>query len=221
MEYVRGTDINILSRFSLKRIAAGKIEIHESLRNVLSYEVLSNMLTEAKQSFVTAEGKAIKDMPRAEIFFMTKKIDKKKYIIGLSEIRRTAGAPSDKTGIERWFEESTDRFVEGRRFFAEGLEKELAYFDHSMIEHLRSAVGSGQVKEAEYQDKIISRVATKKILGITVTRTALFIAMIILWGIAFKNLALGLCFAICFVGSFTIVTNKAMSEQKDLADTEV
>ena len=152
---------------------------------------------------------------------MTKKIDKKKYIIGLTEIKRIAGAPSDKTGIERWFEESTDRYVEGRRFFAEGLEKELAYFDHSMIEHLRSSVGSGQVKEAEYQDKIISRVATKKILGITVTRTALFIAMIILWGIAFKNLALGLCFAICFVGSFTIVTNKAMSEQKDLADAEV
>ena len=91
MEYVRGTDIYTLSRFSLKRIAAGKIEIHESLRNVLSYEVLSNMLTEAKQSFVTADGKVIKDMPSAQIFVMTKKIDKKKYIIGLTEIRRIAG----------------------------------------------------------------------------------------------------------------------------------
>ena len=221
MEYVRGTDINTLSKFWLKRVADGRIEIHESLRNVLSYEMLSNMLTEAKQSFVTADGKVIKDMPQAEILFMTKKINKKKYIIGLSEIKRVAGEPSTKKGIERWFEESTDKFVEGRRFFAEGLEKELAYFDHSMIEHLRNSVGSGQAGEAEYKDKLISRVKTKKILGITVTRTVLFIAMLILWGLAFKNLALGLCFAICFLGSFTIVTNKAMSEQKDLAQTEV
>ena len=221
MEYVKGTDINTLSKFWLKRVADGRIQIHESLRSVLSYEVLSNMLTEAKQSFITADGKTIKDMPQSEIFFMTKKIDKKKYIIGLSEIRRIAGEPSTKKGLERWFEESTDKFVEGRRFFAEGLEKELAYFDHSMIEHLRSSVGSGQAKEAEYEDNLISRVATKKILGITVTKTALFIAMIILWGLAFRNLALGICFAICFVGSFTIVTNKEMSEQKDLADAEV
>ena len=221
MEYVRGTDINALSKFWLKRVEDGRIEIHESLRSVLSYELLSNMLTEAKQSFVTADGKVIKDMPQAEILFMTKKINKKKYIIGLSEIKRVAGEPSTKKGIERWFEESTDKFVEGRRFFAEGLEKELAYFDHSMIEHLRNSVGSGQAGEAEYKDKLISRVKTKKILGITVTRTVLFIAMLILWGLAFKNLALGLCFAICFLGSFTIVTNKAMSEQKDLAQTEV
>ena len=47
MEYVRGTDIYTLSRFSLKRIANGKLEIHESLRSVLSYEILSGLLEEA------------------------------------------------------------------------------------------------------------------------------------------------------------------------------
>ena len=217
MEYVRGTDINTLSKFWLKRVADGRIEIHESLRDVLSYEVLSSMLAEAKQSFVTAEGKVIKDMPQAEIYFMTKKINKKKYLIGLSEIKRIAGTPSDKKGLERWLEDSRDRFEEGRRFFAAGLEKELAYFDHSMIEHLRNSVGSGQAHEAEYQDKLISRVEYKKVLGINITRFALFIAMLILWGLVFKNVGLGLCFAICFVGSFTVVTNKSQSEEKDLA----
>ena len=217
MEYVRGTDINKLSKFYIKRIADGRIGIHESLRDVLSYDVLSSMLSEAKQSFVTAEGKVIKDMPRAEIFFMTKKINKKKYLIGLTEIRRIAGTPSDKKGIERWFEDSRDRFEEGRRFFAAGLDKEMAYFDHSMIEHLRNSVGSGQAHEAEYRDKLISRVKYKKILGINITRFALFIAMIILWSVAFKNVGLGLCFAVCFIGSFTVVTNKSQSEEKDLA----
>ena len=217
MEYVRGTDIYTLSRFSLKRIAAGKLEIHESLRSVLSYEILSGLLEEAKTDFVDANGKTIKDMPSAQIFVMTKKIDKKKYIIGLTEIKRIAGTPSDKKGIERWLEDSRDRLVEGRRFFAEGFEKEMEYFDHSMIDHFRNSVGSGQANEAEYQDKIVSRVKYKKVLGITVTRAALFIAMLILWSVVFKNVGLGLCFAICFIGSFTIVTNKSQSEEKDLA----
>ena len=215
MEYVRGTDINSLSKFFLKRVANGKIEIHESLRDELSYEILSDMLTEAKQGFVNEEGKLIKEMPQAEILVMTKKIDKKKYIIGLTEIRRFAGTPSDKTGIARWLEDSRDLLKEGRRFFAEGFEKEMAYFDHSVIDHLRNSVGSGQAHEAEYQDKIISRVKYKKVLGITVTRFALFITMLILWSVAFKNIGLGLCFAICFVGSFTMITNKSKSEEKD------
>ena len=90
-----------------------------------------------------------------------------------------------------------------------------------MIEHFRNSIGSGQAKEAEYQDKIVSRVDSKKILGITVTKTAMFIAMMIIWGLAFKNLALGICFAICFVGGFTVVTNKAQTEQKDLVKTEI
>lgn len=215
MEYVRGTDINSLSKFFLKRVADGKIEIHESLRDELSYEILSDMLTEAKQGFVNEEGKLIKDMPQAEILVMTKKIDKKKYIIGLTEIRRFAGTPSDKTGIARWLKDSRDLLKEGRRFFAEGFEKEMAYFDHSVIDHLRNSVGSGQAHEAEYQDKIISRVKYKKVLGITVTRFALFITMLILWSVAFKNIALGICFAICFVGSFTMITNKSKSEEKE------
>ena len=215
MEYVRGTDINSLSKFFLKRVANGKIEIHESLRDELSYEILSDMLTEAKQGFVNEEGKLIKEMPQAEILVMTKKIDKKKFIIGLTEIRRFAGTPSDKTGIARWLEDSRDLLKEGRRFFAEGFEKEMAYFDHSVIDHLRNSVGSGQAFEAEYQDKIISRVKYKKVLGINVSRFALFITMLILWSVAFKNIGLGLCFAICFVGSFTMITNKSKSEEKD------
>ena len=75
MEYVRGTDIYTLSRFSLKRLAAGKLEIHESLRSVLSYEILSGLLEEAKTDFVDANGKTIKDMPSALFFVTTMKND--------------------------------------------------------------------------------------------------------------------------------------------------
>ena len=216
MDYVKGCDINVISKFWLKRIAYGRIEIAEGLRDVLSYEVLSDMLAEAKKNFVDSYSKEIKDLPTAEIFVMTKKINKKKTIIGLSVIKRIAGEPSNKKGIERWFEASTTKAIEEKRFFAEGFEKEEACFDHSMLDHLKNSVGSGQLKEAEYKDKLITRIKGKKILGVFFSSTAIFIAMIIIWGLIFKNFAIGLCFALCFTGSFALITTKSNSEEKDL-----
>ena len=217
MDYVKGCDIFGLSNFNLKRIANGKIEIEESLQNVLSYEVLSDMLAEAKVNFTDGNGKIIKGMPTAEIFVMTKKIDGKKYIIGVSVIKRIAGEPSGKTGPDAWFESSRDSVIEDKRFFAQGFEKEMEMFDQHMIEHFKSAVGSGQIREAEYQNKIISRAPGKKVLGIYLSSTAIFIAMIIVWGLIFKNFALGICFALCFTSCFAVVTNKTKSEEKDLS----
>jgi hypothetical protein len=106
--------------------------------------------------------------------------------------------------------------VEESRFFAEGYEKEQAYFDHCMIDHFRNSVGIGQLHEAEYQDKLISRAKSKTVLGITFTKTGLFIAMIILWSSVFHNIALGFIFALCMTGSFTLVTNKVKSQESDL-----
>ena len=220
MDYVKGCDFFGLSKNILKNVANGRIGIADGLKDDLTYPALSSMLENAKTDFVDANGKTIKGMPSAEIFVMTKKIDKKKYIIGLSAGRRIAGTPSGKTGIEAWFEESRDMMVEESRFFAEGYEKEESYFDHCMIDHFRNSVGMGQLLEAEYQDKLISRVKSKKILGITITKTGLFLAMIILWSLVFHNIALGFIFALCMVGSFTLVTNKAKSEEKDLVKNE-
>ena len=221
MNYVKGCDINALSRFTLRGIENGKLEVIEGLKNVLSYEVLSNMLAEAKTDFVDCNGKTIKGMPTAEIFVMTKKIDKKKYIIGLSFIKRIAGEPSEKTGIARWFEESRDKAIEEKRYFADGFEKEEEYFDYSMIDHFKNSVGAGQLKEAEYKDKVVTRLKGKKVLGIFISSTIFFIAMAIIWGIIFKNIGIGICFALCFVGSFTMVTTRSKTEEKELVKAEI
>jgi hypothetical protein len=221
MEYVKGCDIIGLSKYSLKKITEGRIEIAEGLRDVLSLEILSGLFEEAKTDFTDGSGKTIKGLPSGEIFVMTKKIDKKKYIIGVSCIKRIAGEPSGKKGIDSWFEGSRDKMIEDKRFFADGFEKEMAYFDHSMIDHFRNSVGFDQIGEAEYQDKIITKASGKKVLGIYFSSTALFITMIIIWGLIFKNFAIGLCFALCFVGSFTMVTNKAKSSEKDLEKAQI
>ncbi|MCR5383693.1 MAG: hypothetical protein K6E72_03505 [Saccharofermentans sp.] len=221
MEYVKGCDIIGLSKYSLKKITECRIEIAEGLRDVLSLEILSGLFEEAKTDFTDGNGKTIKGLPSGEIFVMTKKIDKKKYIIGVSCIKRIAGEPSGKKGIDSWFEGSRDKMIEDKRFFADGFEKEMAYFDHSMIDHFRNSVGFDQIGEAEYQDKIITKASGKKVLGIYFSSTALFITMIIIWGLIFKNFAIGLCFALCFVGSFTMVTNKAKSSEKDLEKAQI
>ena len=221
MEYVKGCDIIGLSKYSLKKITEGRIEIAEGLRDVLSLEILSGLFEEAKTDFTDGNGKTIKGLPSGEIFVMTKKIDKKKYIIGVSCIKRIAGEPSGKKGIDSWFEGSRDKMIEDKRFFADGFENEMAYFDHSMIDHFRNSVGFDQIGEAEYQDKIITKASGKKVLGIYFSSTALFITMIIIWGLIFKNFAIGLCFALCFVGSFTMVTNKAKSSEKDLEKAQI
>jgi hypothetical protein len=90
-----------------------------------------------------------------------------------------------------------------------------------MIDHFRNSVGFDQIGEAEYQDKIITKASGKKVLGIYFSSTALFITMIIVWGLIFKNYAIGICFALCFIGSFTMVTNKAKSSEKDLEKAQI
>ena len=82
MDYVKGCDITVLTKYNLKKVADGRIRIADGLKNDLSYEKLSGMLQEAKMSFVDCNGKTIKDMPTSEIFIMIKKIDRQKYIIG-------------------------------------------------------------------------------------------------------------------------------------------
>ncbi|MBR4431016.1 MAG: hypothetical protein IKS75_06940 [Clostridiales bacterium] len=221
MNYVKGCDIFGLSKYSLNKIINGKVEVVDGLKNELSYEVLSNMLAEAKVDFVDCSGKTIKGMPSAEIFVMTKKIDKKKYIIGLSYIKRIAGEPSEKTGIARWFEESRDKAIEEKRYFADGFGKEEEYFDYSMIDHFKNSVGCGQLKEAEYRDKVVTRLKGKKVLGVFISSTMLFILMAIIWGLIFKNIGIGICFALCFVGSFAMVTTRSKTEEKDISKSEV
>ena len=215
MDYVKGCDVTSLSNFRLKRIASGKLKIVDGLKDVLSYEILSDMLAEAKKDFVTGAGKTVKGLPSSEIFLLTKKIDRQNYIIGLSEMKRIAGEPTGTKGLEAFFEASPDTVVEKKRMIAGGFDKEAEYLDHIIIEHYRNEVGSGQFAQAEYQDMVITRVKTKKILGITISQTAFFILMLAFWGLVFKNFALGLCFAICFVGSFTIITNKSKSVKTD------
>lgn len=220
MGYVKGCDVTDLTKGKLRKIENGKLEIIDGLKDVLSYEVLSDMLAEAKENYVDSDGKTISDCPNSEILVLIKKIDKKKYILGLTVIKRIAGAPSEKKGLAKLFEDSRDTLIETKRFFAEGFEKEQEYFDESVISHLRSSVGHGSAQKADYKDKIITRVESKTILGITISRTAFFIAMIIIWGLVFKNFALGLCLALCFMGSFALITEKSLTKENDKSDNE-
>ena len=47
MGYVKGCDVTDLTKGKLRKIENGKLEIIDGLKDVLSYEVLSDMLAEA------------------------------------------------------------------------------------------------------------------------------------------------------------------------------
>ena len=220
MGYVKGCDITDLTKGKLRKIENGKLEIIDDLKDVLSYEVLSDMFAEAKVDYVNSDGKTIKDCPNSEILMLIKKIDKKKYILGLTVIKRIAGEPSDKKGLAKFFENSNDTLLEVKHFFADGFEKEKEYFDESVISHLKSSVGHGSALKADYQDKIITRAESKTIFGITISRTVFFIAMVIIWGLIFKNFAIGLCLALCFMGSFALITEKSLTKENGKSDNE-
>ena len=221
MGYVKGCDVTVLSRYMLKKFENGKIEIVDELKEMLSIEQLREMFETSSMNFIDHSGKEVKGQPSGYIFVMFKKINKQKYLLGFAKIKRVAGEPSGNTGLAKAFENSRDSYILDERVFAPGYEKEEEYFDESVIAHLKDNVGMGQVKTAEYGDKIIERAEKKEIVkGLVVGRTVYFLAMWVLWGLIFHNWGVGLCFAFLFLSSFVMITSKSGTKESTL-DTEV
>lgn len=213
MGYVKGCDFSIVSKTWIKKFESSKALIEDGFMNTLPLDKLKEMFEEVSKDFTDISGNVRKGVPSGHIYIMTKKIDKKRILLGAASIKRIAGEPIEGSGLQKMFSDSTDSYVLGERFFAEGYEKEEEYFDECVISHLRDAVGMGQVKTADYQDKIIEKVEKKNIGGVWIGRTAYFIGMWFLWGFIFKNWGLGLCFAFMFLTSFTMITAKSTSKE--------
>ena len=75
----------------------------------------------------------------------------------------------------------------------------------------------GQIKEAEYLDKVVIKVEKQNIMGITISRTAFFVLMIVVWSLIFKNIGIGICFAFIFLTSFTMITSKSKAKEETKA----
>ena len=214
MSYVKGCSFIALSKYVMKKFDKEKITIAEELGGILSLAHLKELLDEACADFVNASGEVEKGRPAGQVFVLTKKIDKQKKVIGYAAIKRVPGEPSGRTGIAKWFEDSTDSYETVESAFAAGYEDEEKYFEEAMIGHFKDCVGLGQVKDAEYGDKVVSKLEKKKILGMTFTRIGFFLLMWFAWGIIFNNFGVGLCFAFIFTMSFITVTSKVNTKEE-------
>ena len=214
MGYVKGCELTLLSKYVLKSMDKGKLLMADGLKDQLSSEELKQLFERASANFVNDEGKELKGVQAGVVYAMLKKIDKQKYLIGIAAMKRIDGGPTGKTGVAAWFAESTDTYVMQERFFAPDLPEEEIYFDECVLSNLKDTVSFGQVKEAEYLDKVVIKVEKQQIWGITFTRTAFFLLMLIVWGLIFKNFGLGLCFAFLFLTSFTMITSKTQVKEE-------
>lgn len=223
MGYVKGCELTLLSKYVVNKLDKGKLQMADGLMAQLSAEDLKHLVERANANFVNDEGKEIKGVQAGLVYAMLKKTDKQKYVIGVTAMKRIDGGPTGKTGVAAWFADSTDSYVMQDRYFAPDLPEEETYFDESVLGNLKEMVSFGQVKEAEYLDKVVVRVEKQKILGITFTRAAFFLVMMIAWGMIFQNIGLGICFGFLFMTSFTMITSKAKAKEeiKALSEDEI
>lgn len=215
MGYVKGCDITILSPSLLRKIENGKIIIAEEIKDKLSVEKLRDLIDEALKDFVDYSGAVKHGVNSGRIFILLKKIEKQKTLLGISVVKRVPGMPSGKTGVAAWFESSPDSYVAEEKIFAPGYEAEEQYFDESILQNFKDYIGLGQIKEAEYFDKVVIMKKEINFLGSTITRAAYFVLMLVIWSMVFKNIGLGIVFAFLFSSSFIMITSRSGAEKTE------
>ena len=67
---------------------------------------------------------------------------------------------------------------------------------------------------SEVVNMIWIKAEEKKILGITIGRTAFFLLIFIGYGLLFNNFGIGLCFAFLFTTSFTMIKAKSKTKEE-------
>lgn len=217
MGYVKGCELTILTKYVMKKFEKGKLLLADGLKEQLSLESLKQLTDWANANFINDEGTELKGVQTGIVYAMLKKIDKQKYVIGVAAMKRVDGGPTGKTGVAAWFAESTDTYVMRERYFVPDLSEEEAYFDECVLNQMKETVSFGQIKEAEYLDKVVIKVEKQNIMGITISRTAFFVLMIVVWSLIFKNIGIGICFAFIFLTSFTMITSKSKAKEETKA----
>lgn len=217
MPYVKGCTIDLLTKYTMKKFEQGKYMIEEGFQSSVSLNDLKELLAIIKTDFVNANGKTEKGKESGQVLLMFKKIDKQKKLLGYAYFKRLPGEPSDKTGMQAWFEGTKESYVCEKRMFATGFEKEEEYFDESVIRHLKDVIGFGQVKEAEYFDKMLVIDNSKNNLKGLFGSVGMFVINMILWSLVFHNIGLGICFAFCMTSAcVTVVSKKDVKEAESL-----
>lgn len=208
MAYVKNCAIDLLTKSVIKKLEQGKYLIEEGFQSKVSLSDLKDLLSMIKTDFVNADGKTEKGKESGQVLLMFKKIDKQKKLLGYAYFKRLPGEPTGKKGLEALFAGSQESYVCEKREFATGFKEEEEYFDESVIRHLKDVIGFGQVKEAEYIDKMLVIDNSKNNLKGIFGSAGMFVINLIIWSLVFHNIGIGICFAFCMTSASVIVVSK-------------
>ena len=202
----KGCSFTQISKYVLKR------ESFDSFEALLPKEELMAKMQEVLTPFVDSNGK--KTYHDAGIVYaMYKKVAKKKELIAIAILRRIAGEPEQKKGLEALFANSPDTYELTDKFILPEYKEDEEFFDEIVLSHLEDLVGAGQAKEAYFEDTRIFVKEGIKGMSQVIYNLLIFAGMACLWGTVFKSVALGICFGVCFSSCFGMTTARAKTDR--------
>jgi hypothetical protein len=186
----------------------------------LPKEELMAKMQEMLTPFIDSSGK--KSYHDAGIVYaMYKKVAKNKELIAIAILKRVAGEPEHKKGLEAVFANSPDTYELTEKFVLPQYKEDEAFFDEMILSHLEDIVGAGQAKEAYFEDTRIYLKESVKGMSNMIYNLLIFIGMSILWGTVFNSIALGICFGCCFSTCFHLTTARAKTGKDQTGESVV
>ena len=216
MGYVKGCDIGFLDEKKISRE-----DFAQGFDAGVPVEQLRQEIREMYVPFVNSEGKEQKYTPCGRVYALYKKIDKVKRLIAVVMVRRVAEPrPANDSGKKTLFAESTDRYELAHFYRQPGFEAEATYFEETLLNDMRQAVGSGDVCEVRWGDWRVRPTEKKKAGWLQLGQLGFFAAMTVIWGTVFKNWGLGICYGLIFSVCYSLITGHSRAEIVPAAPAE-
>ena len=209
----KGCSFTQISKYVLKR------ENFDQFEALLPKEELMAKMQEVLTPFLDQNGK--KTYHDAGIIYaMYKKVEKKKELMAIAILKREAGQPEPKKGLEAMFANSPDAYRLTDKWVLPAYQEDEAFFDEMVLSHLQDIVGAGQAKEAYYEDTKVYVKEAVKGMSQALYSLLVFAGFACLWGSIFHSVALGLCFGACFSTCFGLTTARAKTGQDQVGQGE-
>ncbi len=209
----KGCSFTQISKYVLKR------ENFEAFDVLLPEKELIAKMREALTPFIDYNGgKSYHDA--GIVYAMYKKVEKKKHLMAIAIVKRVAGKPIKRKGLEVIFANSEDTYELTDKFILPEFQEDEEFFDEMVISHLEDIVGAGQAKEATFGDTRIFVKEGVKGMSQALYNLLIFAGMSLLWGYIFHNIGLGLCFGCCFSTCFHLTTARAKTDKDQISRNE-
>ena len=208
----KGCSFSDISKYVLKK------ESFDGFEELLPIEELKAKISEMHAPFIDYNGKKDSFHNAGIVYCMYKKIEKRKKMIAIAIVKRVAGMPEKKKGLEAIFSNSPDTYELTEKFILPDFKEDEEFFDEMILSHLEDLVGTGQAKEAYFGDTRIYVTEAVKGISQMLYNIIIFIGMACLWGSIFESIPMGICFGLCFSTCFNMTTARSKTGTDQISE---